>query len=70
MYIPHKAYLFPHLPLLMVKISWIKTGETEGISNTGEAFTEEGMEFFSSQMMEGMEISSSYLETLFFVSFL
>ena len=45
----------------MVKISWIKTGETEGISNTGEAFTEEGMEFFSSQMMEGMEISSSYL---------
>lgn len=45
----------------MVKISLIKTGETEGISNTGEVFTEEGMEFFPSRMMEGVEISSSYL---------
>lgn len=45
----------------MVKISLIKSGETEGISNTGEVFTEEGMEFFPSRMMEGIEISSSYL---------
>ncbi len=45
----------------MVKISLIKTGETEGISNTGEVFTEEGMEFFPSRMMEGVEISNSYL---------
>lgn len=45
----------------MVKISLIKSGETEGISNTGEVFTEEGMEFFPSRMMEGIEISNSYL---------
>lgn len=45
----------------MVQISWIPSGETEGISSTGEVFTEEGMEFSPSKTMEGMEISRSYL---------
>lgn len=45
----------------MVKISWIRAGETEGISSTGEVFSEEGMDFSPSQMMEGVEISRSYL---------
>ena len=31
----------------MVKMSFILSGETEGISNTGEAFSEEGLDFSS-----------------------
>ncbi len=45
----------------MVMISWIATGETKGISNTGEDFSEEEMGFVWSEIMEGMEVSSSYL---------
>lgn len=45
----------------MVKISWIAAGETRGISNTGEEFSEEGMGFVWSESMGEMEVSSSYL---------
>ncbi len=46
----------------MVKLALIRTGETEGISSTGEAFSEDGLVFFSSgKRTDGLEISSSYL---------
>ncbi len=45
----------------MVKISWIPTGETEGISSTGEIFSEDKMDFSPSQVMEGLNVSQSYL---------
>lgn len=45
----------------MSKISLILTGETEGISSTGELFTEEGLEFSTNGTVWGMEISQSYL---------
>ena len=45
----------------MVKMSLILTGETEGISNTGEAFSEEELDFSSGRTVEGLAISQSYL---------
>ncbi len=45
----------------MVRISLIYAGENEGISSVGERFSEEGMPFSVSEMMEGMEISNSYI---------
>ncbi|MCI8371199.1 MAG: response regulator [Lachnospiraceae bacterium] len=45
----------------MVKISMIPAGETTGISSSGEVFSEGDMEFTPSEMIEGIEISQSYL---------
>lgn len=45
----------------MVKIALIRSGETEGISSTGEIFSESGLNFSSGGMAEGLEISDSYL---------
>lgn len=45
----------------MVKISLIRSGQTQGVSNTGEVFSEEGLEFSSSQGLEGVEFSQSYI---------
>ncbi len=44
----------------MVKISFIRAGETEGISSTGEIFSEEGLDF-SGSMIEGLAVSHSYM---------
>ena len=46
---------------IMVKISLILAGETEGISNTGEVFTEEELEFTADGTVNGVYISKSYL---------
>ena len=43
----------------MIKISLIREGETEGISNTGEVFSEEGLDFSIGATVEGLEISQS-----------
>lgn len=45
----------------MVKISLIRAGKTEGISSMGEDFSEKGMAFTPSGMMQGMEVSRSYV---------
>lgn len=45
----------------MVKLSLIRAGETEGVSSTGEVFSEEGLEFSLTGMTEGLEVSCSYL---------
>ncbi|MCM1118430.1 MAG: ATP-binding protein [bacterium] len=44
----------------MVKISYIREGETVGISSTGDAFSEEGLDF-SGGMIEGLAVSHSYI---------
>ncbi len=45
----------------MVKVSLIRSGETEGISSTGEIFSEDGLEFSPSGILDGLEISQSYV---------
>ena len=44
----------------MVKVSYIKKGETEGISSTGNVFSEEGMDF-TDGTVEGLAVSHSYV---------
>ncbi len=45
----------------MVKMSLIFSGETEGVSNTGEAFSEEGLDFTGGGFIEELPVSQSYL---------
>ena len=45
----------------MVKIAFIRDGETEGISSTGETFSEEGLDFSSGGMIDGLQVSHSYM---------
>lgn len=45
----------------MVKISVIRKGETEGISNTGEVFTEDELDFTAKGMIDGVNVSKSYV---------
>ncbi len=45
----------------MAKLSFIPSGKTEGVSNTGERFTEEGLDFSSGGTINGLEVSKSYL---------
>ncbi len=45
----------------MVKISLISAGETEGISDDGEAFTEEGLDFTGRERENGVTVSQSYV---------
>ena len=43
----------------MAKLSLIPAGETEGVSNTGEVFTEEGLDFSAGGTVRGMPVSQS-----------
>lgn len=45
----------------MAKLSLILTGETEGISSTGERFTEEDLDFSAGGTISGMPVSQSYV---------
>lgn len=45
----------------MVKVSLIRSGETEGVSSTGEAFTEEELDFSMGGKIEGLPVSRSYM---------
>ncbi len=45
----------------MVKMSLILSGEEEGISNTGETFTEEELDFSANWTIDGIPISKSYV---------
>lgn len=45
----------------MAKISLILSGKTEGVSSTGEVFTEENLDFSAGGRIEGLEISQSYI---------
>lgn len=48
----------------MVKISMVPAGETQGISNTGDAFTADELDFSSGKMIGDLAISQSYLNTM------
>ena len=45
----------------MIKMSLILTGDTEGVSNSGESFSESELEFSSIGMPEGLQVSRSYI---------
>ncbi len=45
----------------MVKLSLVPVGESEGISNTGEPFYPEELDFSSGKKVEGLPISASYI---------
>ena len=45
----------------MAKLSLIPAGKTEGVSNTGERFTEEGLDFSAGGTVNGLPVSQSYL---------
>ena len=45
----------------MVRISLIRSGETEGISSTGESFTEAGLDFSAEGTVDGVAVSESYV---------
>lgn len=45
----------------MVRIALIRTGETEGISSTGEVFTEDELDFSAGGTIDGLPVSQSYL---------
>lgn len=45
----------------MVKISLIRSGETEGISSTGEVFSENELDFSLGRTVEGLPVSQSYV---------
>ena len=45
----------------MVKISLIQSEENQGVSNSEEVFTEEGLDFSSGRMVEELPVSQSYI---------
>ena len=45
----------------IAKMSLILAGKTEGVSNTGKRFTEEGLDFSAGGTVSGLPISQSYL---------
>lgn len=45
----------------IVKLSLILSGKTEGVSNHGTPFTEEGLDFSAGGTVSGMPVSQSYL---------
>lgn len=48
----------------MVKMSIILSGEIKGISNTGEEFSEEDLDFSEDNTIDGLPISKSYLNDM------
>lgn len=45
----------------MMRIALIRSGESEGISSTGEVFTEEELDFSAGGTINGLPVSQSYL---------
>ena len=45
----------------MVKLGLIRSGETVGVCSTGEAFTEEELDFSAGGTVDGLPVSQSYL---------
>lgn len=48
----------------MVKVSLICSGESEGISNDGEVFTEEGLDFSFGRTINDLPVSQSYINDM------
>ncbi len=45
----------------MIRIAMIMEGETQGVSNTGEVFSEEELDFSAGGTVEGLPVSQSYV---------
>ncbi len=45
----------------MVKMSLILSGKTEGVSNTGDVFTEDGLDLSPERTVDGLQVSRSYV---------
>ncbi len=57
-----EGYILTHAGnQMMTKLSLVLTGRTEGVSNTGEPFTAEGLDFSAGGTVKGMPVSRSYL---------
>ncbi|MCM1127872.1 MAG: ATP-binding protein [Lachnospiraceae bacterium] len=48
----------------IVKLSILSAGEKEGISNTGEPFTEESLDFSAGKSAGGLPLSESYINSM------
>ncbi len=48
----------------IAKMSLVWSGETEGISNTGEVFSEKGLVFSADSVAAGLPVSASYLNDM------
>ncbi len=48
----------------MVKLSVILSGKTQGVSNSGEVFTEEGIDFSAGYTVEDLPVSQSYVNDM------
>ncbi|MDE6891091.1 MAG: response regulator [Lachnospiraceae bacterium] len=48
----------------MVKLSVILSGKTKGVSNSGEVFTEEGIDFSAGYTVEDLPVSQSYVNDM------
>ncbi len=48
----------------MVKLSLILSGEDTGISNTGEVFTEDALDFSEGKTVDGLMLSQSYINNM------
>ena len=48
----------------MVKLSYIAEGRTKGVSNTGETFTAEDLDFSSGKTVSDLPVSTSYLNDM------
>ncbi len=48
----------------MIELSLIRTGESEGISNTGEIFTEKELDFSAGKSVAGLPLSRSYVNDM------
>ena len=48
----------------MVKLSLIPTGKTEGISSSGDAFTEQGLDFSFKKTVNNLPLYQSYLNSM------
>lgn len=58
---PEKYVLSYEKNQTMVKVSLILSGETEGVSNNGEVFTEEDLDFPAGGTVEDLPVSKSYV---------
>lgn len=48
----------------MVKVAIVPSGKPEGVSNTGQTFSAEELDFSSGKMVEGMNVSKSYVNAM------
>ena len=58
---PEEYIRFHEKNQMIAKMSLILSGKAEGVSNTGEPFTGEGLDFSAGGTVLGMQISKSYL---------